>query len=70
MPHSTAGVGNKPDQRRCSADLINFVAPWMINLISYNFHPQARAGEPVSLEERRNQFQERWAALMAELATV
>jgi transposase-like protein len=31
------------------------------------FRAQARSGEPVSLAERRHRFQERWAAVMAEL---
>jgi putative transposase len=31
------------------------------------FRVQARSGEPVSLAERRRRFQERWAAVMAEL---
>ena len=31
------------------------------------FRAQARSGEPVSLAERRRRFQERWAAVMAEL---
>src|SRR4051812_5398244 len=32
------------------------------------FRAQAWSGEPVSLAERRRRFQERWAAVMAELA--
>jgi transposase-like protein len=32
------------------------------------FRPQARSGEPLSLAERRRRFQDRWAAVMAELA--
>jgi len=31
------------------------------------FRAQARSGEPVSLAERRRRFQDRWAAVMAEL---
>ncbi len=31
------------------------------------FRAQARAGEPVSLAARRRRFQERWAAVMAEM---
>src|SRR3954452_2121006 len=33
-----------------------------------DFRAQAWSGEPVSLAERRHRFQERWAAVMAELA--
>ena len=33
-----------------------------------SFRAQAWSGEPVSLAERRHRFQERWAAVMAELA--
>ncbi len=32
------------------------------------FRAQARSGEPVALAERRRRFQDRWAAVMAELA--
>jgi len=32
------------------------------------FRAQARSGELVSLAERRRQFQDRWAAILAELA--
>ena len=32
------------------------------------FRAQSRSGEPVSLTERRRRFQERWAAVMAEMA--
>ena len=32
------------------------------------FRPVTRSGERVSLAERRCRFQERWAAIMAELA--
>jgi hypothetical protein len=32
------------------------------------FRAQARSDERVSLAERRRRFQERWAAVMAELA--
>jgi len=33
------------------------------------FRAQARSDERVALSERRRRFQERWAAIMAELAT-